>query len=310
MNLSLSQDGGRHKKLLKLMTTEKEHRSASDIEVLFHEYKHLEYFKNIYNKNELGELMLKSIMKCIVFREFKKDEIIFKYNENGSSYFIILKGSIDIYIQEVKFDNSQSITKFQGKRLSILKTFKNSNTLINFSPRRDNKVFSHSLTDGQIFGETEVTGKKRRQFTAKAQTATIVGEIYKADYINIFENTKRLEYSIEMKFFNTIQIFSYSQKGLIERVQSILEKKFYKKGDIVAKQGDNYDGVYLIRRGSFEVSFKNKKNFYSEFDMNYFIKLNEESNERFSSSRAFELKDHYGEIEEYKVVILNIIISY
>ena len=82
---------------------------------------------------------------------------------------------------------------------------------------------------------------------------------------------------------------------------SLFDKKFCSKGEVITKQGSPFLNLYLIRHGAFEILYTQKQNFYSDFDLNFFLTLN--NKERFTSNRVFELKNSYNKFDELKVKI-------
>ena len=82
----------------------------------------------------------------------------------------------------------------------------------------------------------------------------------------------------------------------------------FKLWDIVARQNSVVEYVYLIKKGNFEVIYEENVTYSTDYNLNYFIKLNSE-NERFTSQRAYELKNSYKENETSKVKIIKIMIA-
>jgi CRP-like cAMP-binding protein len=302
MNGSSRIENSKTEMVKKLLSFERENRNSEEIDLLFNEFRSLDYFKSIYSKNILGELIIKSIIKCMSIKEYKSNEIIYKCNDIGSSVYVILKGCVDIYQPPSRNEHIESNSPETNKaRLSAIKILKSSKEL---SPKKKDTIFSHTLYEGTIFGDEEIGNNKKRQNTTKSKYVSLIGEISKIDLTNIFENTKRIENSHEIKFYNSIEIFSNCKKGFISKMQSVIHKRIYKKGDVIIKQDDPFNAIYLIRKGSCEITYKNRKSYFCEYDMNYFLKLNGDK-ERFSGSRMFELKGFYDQVDELKVIIFN-----
>ena len=306
----------RKAKLIKIMQIDKNYRTNSDIEFLFHEYKHLDYFRHLFEN--YGDLILTNVLKCMNFKELKKGETIYKYSDNANYCYIILKGSVDLFIPKNKLMLQNSVIGILAKKLSLnfnikkvvdkekkpkLKSEKeviNSSTGSTGPLKRGELSHYSSLAEGVIFGDKEISTRKNRQHTAKCKTNCLLGELSKIDFINIFENTKRLENNEELKFFNSIKILQDCQSAIVDRLQSLFEKKSFNKGEVIAKQWSEFNNIYLIRKGSCEVVYKYKENYTSDFDLNYFAKLNDKK-ERFTSNRVFELRSSYKQVEDFKV---------
>lgn len=290
-------------RLAKLMSMDKDFRSQSDIEYLYKEFKHLEYFKHLFEKNE--DLILANVLKYMSFKEYRKHDIIYRHGEMGTHCYILIKGTVDFVLPQNKFLLQKSISNIINKGFNLnIDGRKRGHTDGAFHASGNKSPAKNSVVsvvhEGNIFGDKELADRTKRSYMAKCQTNCLIGELTKTEYVQIFENTKRLEYNDEIKFYYSINILKDCQKVIIDKLMSLFEKKHCKKGDIVCRQNTDFDHLYLIRRGDFEVVYTNKKNFSSDFDLNFFLKLND-NKERFTSSRVFELKESYYKYDNFKV---------
>jgi CRP-like cAMP-binding protein len=274
-------------KIKRLLQLDKELRTKVDLEFLLEEFIKLDYIKSTYDK--FGELITVSLLKAMYWKEYQKGDIIYKQGDNSKYCYFLVKGLVEICKPEVA---SKSIIK------NLLKP-----ALRRFSDgtKKNNLLLEYALTEGNMFGQNEVTDRKERQFTLRCGKNCIIGEINKLDYLHIFENTKRLEINEEMRFLNSIQVLKSCPGRIVQKIHSILEKKVCKKNEIIAKQDTPCDNIYFVRKGSFEMVFNLKTNYKSDFNIDFYQSIDE--NKRFTSSRIFELKDSIMKTEPFKVLI-------
>jgi CRP-like cAMP-binding protein len=292
------------KKILKILTTEKDLRTASDLEFLYHEYKHFDFIRSLYENQSNGDLLSTNLLKCMMYRDFKKNDLLFRYGDNPSYCYVILKGSIDKLVPYTLPNETIN------SEISLMSNETLSKNLKHSPSKRLSLSITDCISEGQIIGDKEILQRSRRLFTAKCKTNCILGEISKIDYLNIMENTKKLESNEEVKFYNSVNLLRDCHKVVIEKFQSLFERKAYNKGESVILQGSPYDRIFIVRKGSFEISYKHSTSISSEYDINFFLKLNEFEQKRFTASRVYELKPQYKKEEENKVKYkFNIIVN-
>jgi CRP-like cAMP-binding protein len=265
-------------RIRKILSTDKDNRTRLDLEYLIKNLK-FEYIKHLLEK--YGETIVFTFLKSIYWKEFKKDEYVYKTGEYSNNCYFLIKGSVDYC---TPLEASKSILK------GSLRPARNKRK-IEFS-------YIRSIYEGSLFGETEIAERKNRTYTAICTSYCIVGEMSKNDYISIFENTKRLEINEEMKFLNSTQLFLNSNGNSVRKFLLELDKKLFKHGDLVVRQGDTMRNLLIIRKGQFEVIYKHTDNFKCEFNSKY---LHEEEVERFTSNRAYELRNEINMVEPHKV---------
>ena len=77
----------------------------------------------------------------------------------------------------------------------------------------------------------------------------------------------------------------------------------YKASEVVLKQGEPVNKIFFVKRGSFKYSHFRKKEEQVDFNLDYFIKYQEMSGERFSNNRKYEIQGSYSYIEDNRYLI-------
>lgn len=103
-----------------------------------------------------------------------------------------------------------------------------------------------------------------------------------------------------MKFFHSISVFSEFSRNAIERLKlNVFEKKYF-NGEIVVEQDQIIDQIYIVRSGSFQVTYRSKKNILNEFDLNYYTNITP-LDFRFTENCKHEIKGYKKTEENLKL---------
>jgi CRP-like cAMP-binding protein len=111
-----------------------------------------------------------TVLKCLrqlQYKEYVKDDVIFKRGDRGDHFYIILRGKISLYIPQT----GQSGTPPQkAKRKDQTQQF-----LVDM-------VRINQLTDGQSFGELALVRETPRMATVVCETDCQMATLSKMDY--------------------------------------------------------------------------------------------------------------------------------
>jgi CRP-like cAMP-binding protein len=89
-------------------------------------------------------------------------------------------------------------------------------------------------------------------------------EIKKKDYYSILENLRREEYLKNLKFYHSINFYCDYSRNAIEKINLNSEEKRFILKEVLIKQNDILDYIYIVRNGSFFLNYKMKKNIVNE----------------------------------------------
>ena len=182
----------------------------------------------------LGSVPLYREMSKLQMREFMLDstlltpsagEIIFKELDYTNTFYSIVAGSVDVEIK----------AKDAGSKPSIL-----------------------NLKAGQYFGEMGLISGRRRTATVRAGADCVLLETPRRTMLKLISSVEDVRKQTDEKFVRNA-IFNYLGPMLgPEAVDALMaggvELRRYNTNDVITKDGDKADGLYLIRRGSVTVS--------------------------------------------------------
>lgn len=275
-----------YQKPYKLLTTQEK-------DLCYQTFKNLSFFHKLLIENEYGELIFRTIIKRMTIKILKPGEVIFRVREPISSMIFLLEGKIIVYKPPPQYNsNGKKTLNFYKKLINSLK---------NVISSEINKVFDRFIEKGEQYGLEDIK-KEKREVLTETKTFCVIGELSISDYILIFEKTKFLEKNDMIAFIGKMKMFkSVSNSDALRNIYHIINKRNCKKGEILCKRGDPFTNLYLIKSGSFQISFKSNITIFNDFDLTSFDDKN--TINRFPSCISkYEIKDSYNDFYEYKII--------
>lgn len=98
-------------------------------------------------------------------------------------------------------------------------------------------------------------------------------------------------------------MYSEFSRNAIEKLKLNSEEKNFYSREILIKQGEPLDSVYIVRSGRFQVNYKLKKNIYNEFDLKFYSSITP-VDFRFTENRKHEIKGYKTTEENLKILTL------
>ncbi|MSO88748.1 MAG: cyclic nucleotide-binding domain-containing protein [Rhodospirillaceae bacterium] len=151
----------------------------------------------------------------------KKGEIVFKHNDYSDSFYSILSGSVDVQVSA------------------------------------ENPAIKVTLKTGEFFGEMGLISGRRRTATVVAGADCVLIETPRRQVIKLTRSiaaAKRvLDETATIRQVQTHLAPQVSKRDLVDVVRTATIQSF-SAGDVLIKEGDIGDNVYLIRSGSVTVS--------------------------------------------------------
>ena len=253
-------------------------------------------FKEIFTKYpDKSDFIINELFSDLEIKNYNKHEIIFDNNIKLINHiFIIFLGEINIIkyqnVEENSEQNSgQNLENNDKKDISIkrgdifgkkflVKTF---------------KIEKKMNEKGELYEDENIF------FKINAKTKTIIGIIMDRNFYNIMEKYNNKEKHERILFLHNLDYLP-NEPNFIEKFYKLLIKRCFKKNYIICGQNEEINSVYLIIKGSIRLSIAFNKKFYCSLD--YDVLIGKLINERFSSSRLFEINGSYGE-KEYMLIM-------
>ena len=280
-----------YKDLIKTLQKNKNSRTRKD-QARINSYlcKNINYFKN-YSKL-IEEEALEKITGIVNYKHFPAEYKIYTCGDDVDKLYILLKGSIKIlkpvtitksmslrdyveYLAKIR-DEEKNEVKFKriqdyNKKVNILKLMSIDYDYTQIPPaKEDNYIIEEEkeiniLSEGNAFGEITLAKDEKRNETIITNEECDIINLDRNEYIKLRTieeqklNNKLIDFRIDFPLFK----FWNNQK-LIGLKKALIEEK-YEKGDIIYKQNDKPEYIYLIEQGTIEAFNHTKFYIYEDF---------------------------------------------
>ena len=176
---------------------------------------------------QLRELIFDSEIRSVI-----TGETVYERNDFSNSLYVILKGQVDVAFPASDLDRDATVIGTQ------------------LSERLDTRG------EGDFFGEMSLISGRRRAGTATAKADSILIEIPRivmAKLIKLVPEMRRIVDTALIDGSMSKLLYSASS-GLRDLASQSAEVLHFRPGEDLFKQGDEPDGLYLICRGSVNIS--------------------------------------------------------
>ena len=280
-----------YKDLIKTLQKNKNSRTRKDhARINSYLCKNINYFKN-YSKL-IEDEALEKITGIVNYKHFPAEYKIYTCGDDVDKLYILLKGSIKIlkpvtitksmslrdyveYLAKIR-DEEKNEVKFKriqdyNKKVNILKLISIDYDYTQIPPaKEDNYIIEEEkeiniLSEGNAFGEITLAKDEKRNETIITKEECDIINLDRNEYIKLRTieeqklNNKLIDFRIDFPLFK----FWNNQK-LIGLKKALIEEK-YEKGDIIYKQNDKPEYIYLIEQGTIEAFNHTKFYIYEDF---------------------------------------------
>jgi len=190
--------------------------------------KSLTFFKDV------PEAVLQEIVDGIFIHQYAKDEIISRHGRYNEWLYVVLSGEISVFIITPDYT----------------------------------KLELYALGPEDFFGEDIVIRNEPRESTAIAFTDSILLAIGKQELTKIIASSAATYEKLNNAFLQrkmrnnlrSIPIFTHLREEVFNEILDVVRLVHVKKGDVIFKQGDVGDALFLIRKGDVSVYRAMNKN--------------------------------------------------
>lgn len=178
--------------------------------------------------HEITEELLDKIGSSAIIRTFKAGDIVCNQGEYGDSFFIILKGAVEVSIQTQENPHIPLAT----------------------------------LSRNDFFGEASPLTGNPRTATITALEHTILLELTKDAFMLLFKKAPAFKKKIDEVYLERVlsthlrrvSLFADLPDEVIEKIKQKVTMLEFERGDPILKMGEPGDSLYFIRSGFVKVS--------------------------------------------------------
>jgi thioredoxin reductase/Fe-S-cluster-containing hydrogenase component 2/CRP-like cAMP-binding protein len=168
---------------------------------------------------QLRELLIDSTLHLK-----EKDDVVFKKNDYTDTFWSIVSGSVEIEINA-------------GQRIR--------------------------LSHGEFFGEMGLLSGRRRVATVRiAESGTLLLETPRKQMLKLIASVNSVRRSLDEFFMlRAMQttVFPDAPRPLLEAMATKAKLKSFKKGDVIFREGEIGDAMFVVRKGSVKISSLNRQ---------------------------------------------------
>ncbi|CAG9329582.1 unnamed protein product [Blepharisma stoltei] len=195
-------------------------RTQSELSKLMEMTKHAKVFKQLIESK--GEIAHNTCCRFLLHECCEAGEYLFRFGDKGTKFYIIIKGKVGIEIPIKQEDTGESVF-----------------------------VEVVQLGNGAAFGELALENSKPRAASVKCKVQTHFVVLEKSDYDHMISKLVREKRNQLVNFLHALPIFNKSTKGTLSKLTYNFKEKNYIKNQVVYREGEDADSVYLIRQGEF-----------------------------------------------------------
>lgn len=152
----------------------------------------------------------------------RRGEVVFERNDYTDTFFSVVSGSVGIQISETK---------------------------------------SHGFSQGNFFGEMGLLSGRRRTATVQAVEECVLLESPRKQILKLINSVPSVKKALDEVFMiRALQtsVFPDADPQFLVELTRRAKMKNFKKNDVLFKEGDQADVVYVIRKGSVKISRRNQ----------------------------------------------------
>lgn len=207
--------------LTSILQTEPAKRSFSSISQLITATSDIQFFKELTQKaSENAHFMCCQYMR---YEFFPAGSFVIRYGEIGTSFYIILQGSVAVKtLEDEKASSDSALTE-------VLR-----------------------LNSGASFGELALEQNKPRSASIKCLENCHLAVLDKTDYKKILLNFVKEKQMELVDFLQSLPLFRKCTKETIRKLTFFFQERICFKNNVIYREGDNAEYVYIIRTGEFK----------------------------------------------------------
>ncbi|CAK93877.1 unnamed protein product (macronuclear) [Paramecium tetraurelia] len=255
-------------------------RNQNDIKILQLATQNIKFFQEILQEESIA--VLHRCLQRIQLEIYPESTIVFEKGDKGKDFYIILSGSVGIYIY------SNNIELHQQNKLPIRQAIKEQvNQLIEsgIRPKKEHplelrkillyekikKLFKvNELHDGDSFGERALINEAARLATVVCETECFFGVLNKQDYREILQQAQSEKILQQITELQSVQGFQGMSRKLLTILLYAFQSQEHRYRDIIYKQGSiNKNEIYLILSGEYIITQDQKITMHNPLRINH-----------------------------------------
>lgn len=168
-------------------------------------------FQKHFIFNTLSNDQKKIVIDSMKLYILNSGQIVFRQNQPGNNFFIVVSGILEVIINDER---------------------------------------KNTINEGQGFGEMALLHDTPRTATVRTLTPTQMWGVDRATFKRLIEDLNALNYEENKAFIESVQVFSSLNQVQKEALVGSLNTLNFMPGQIIVKEGDIGDLLYIVKEGS------------------------------------------------------------
>eukprot|EP00347_Sterkiella_histriomuscorum_P023519 403334331 len=215
--------------------------------------------RNIINSNISKEKMFQA--KKLLIKNLQADMFVQEGNAQDDQ---IQQQTIDNKTQKTSIDINATITSqevYESKQLQSERQYQSNMASVLYSKQISTKNMSNyrevaKLSEGKTFGELALIVHKPRMATIKCEVNTHFAVLDKYDFQKCLGKLEKKQMNKMIDFLKNIQCFKSWTRNSVGKFSYFLTKQKFKRGQIVYRENQLADKVFIVKKGEFELQRK------------------------------------------------------
>ncbi|CAI2364241.1 unnamed protein product [Moneuplotes crassus] len=226
------------------LKTDKKKRTRGQLDTIMSYLKKLPLFEeDISDLNSQRGLYhtLNALALNIQYEKCEKGQIAIEYESTGKTFYIIVKGSVTVYIP----DNRPNISRIVTQRRATFKTSLEQHEEMKF-------IDMGHLGPGRNFGERACLTGKPRMARIQCNEECHFAIVRRNDYRTIIGALHQQKKTALAEFLKQMPFISHWSITHLSKLSEIVEKTALIRNQYLIKEKEPLKYIYIIRSGEFE----------------------------------------------------------
>ncbi|KAJ3209518.1 hypothetical protein HDU67_006146 [Dinochytrium kinnereticum] len=176
--------------------------------------RHLTSFQN------LSDFVLMQICGVLHFNEFDSNRVVFRQGEEGTSWYVILSGRVQVLIDRTG-------DGYSNESVKVLE-----------------------LGEGNGFGELALVNDQRRAATILTMTPCKLLRVEKSDYLRILRYVHHSDVKEKVLFLKKIPVLNLMSDQNLSSMANVMTLRQFTASALIIQQGDRMNEVCFIKKGT------------------------------------------------------------
>jgi CRP-like cAMP-binding protein len=196
-------------------------RSKADVNFIMSAVKDIKFFEQL--AQESGFEVIRGLCKVMSHQNGYPKSIVFSVGTIGNTFYIILRGSVSVVITEYKSGTPEQ------REVAVLQA-------------------------GQHFGELALLFDAPRTASIVCKEDCDFGIIKRTDYKEILSKLEMRKVQNKIDFMHALPMFQRHTRRNISTLIYHFEATKVQRGDILFKEGDEPEFVYIVKKGEIRIN--------------------------------------------------------